>query len=93
MGLSYDRRRRVLEQLLLHGTLSFEELQKKAKLRRSDDQFGLVMGDLAEKAGKRNRNRPVEWWWSGDTRFYRIKASVMAEVMKYIAELSEQRAA
>lgn len=81
--MSYDdRHRRVLEQLLLHPVLSFEELQRLAKLRRSDDQFGLVMGDLAEKAGKRAASKPVEWWWSEETRMYRIKASVLAQMVK-----------
>ena len=77
-----DRHRRVLEQLLLHGPLSFGELQRLAKLRRSDDQFGLVMGDLAEKAGKRAASKPIEWWWSENTRYYRIKASVLASMVK-----------
>jgi hypothetical protein len=81
--LTYDdRHRRVLEQLLLHGPLSFEDLQRLAKLRRSDDAFGLIMGTLAEKAGKRAASKPVEWWWSEGTRFYRIKASVLASMVK-----------
>lgn len=75
-----DRHRRVLEQLLLHGPLSFETLQIKTKLRRSDDQFGLVLGDLAEKLGKRSASKPIEWWWEGDDRFYRVKPSVVAEM-------------
>ncbi len=73
-----DRHRRVLEQLLIYGPLSFEDLQRRAKLRRSDDQFGLIMGALAEKLGKKSRVRPVEWWWQGETRFYRVKPSVLA---------------
>lgn len=78
----YDgRHRRVLELLLLHGPLSFEELQARAKLRRSDDAFGLVMGDLAEKAGKRNGRKLVEWWNSSETRFYRVKHAVLAEMV------------
>jgi hypothetical protein len=77
-----DRHHRVLEQLLLHGPLTFEDLQRLAKLRRSDDQFGLVLGDLAEKAGKQTATKPVEWWWSDSTRCYRIKASVLSSLVK-----------
>ena len=81
--MTYDsRHRRVLELLALHGPLSFEVLQAKAKLRRSDDQFGLVMGDLAERRDKqwqrRAASKPVEWWREGDTRFYGIKSSFLA---------------
>jgi hypothetical protein len=68
--------------LLLHGPLKFEDLQAKAKLRRSDDQFGQVMGDLAEKRGKRAAGKPVEWWSQGDTRFYAIKASVLVAMVR-----------
>lgn len=76
-----DRHRRVLEQLLLHGALDFETLQAKAKLRRSDDEFGQVMGDLAEQRGKDSASKPVEWWWEGDDRFYRVKPSVLASML------------
>ena len=80
--MTYDERhRRVLEQLLLHGPMSFEALQRGARLRRSDDQFGLVLGALAEKAGKKDAKLPVQWWWEGDTRFYRIKPSVLAALV------------
>lgn len=80
--MQYDQRhRRVLEQLLLHGPLSFEALQVLAKLRRSDDEFGLVMGDLAEKRGKQAANRPLEWWHSGETRIYRVKPAVLAAMV------------
>lgn len=82
MATDYDdRHRRVLEQLLLHGPLSFAVLQAKAKLRRSDDQFGLVMGDLAEKRGKKSPSKPVEWWLENDDRFYQVKPSVLATLL------------
>jgi hypothetical protein len=67
----YNARRKVLELLLLHGPLSFEELQRRAKMRRSDDKFGLVMGTLE---GARGRGI-VEHWEHADTRWYRIKLS------------------
>lgn len=76
-----ERHRRVLEQLLLHGPLSFEKLQAGAKLRRSDDDFGLVLGDLAERRGKKTPRKPVEWWPEKDTRIYAVKASVLAALV------------
>lgn len=82
MALEYDdRHARVLEQLLLHGALSYETLQARAKLRRSDDEFGLVMGDLAEKRGRRTPTKPVQWWPEGDTRLYAVKPEVLAKMV------------
>lgn len=81
VSLVYDERhRRVLEQLLLHGILSFEKLQSLANLRRSDDDFGLVMGDLAERRGKKSPRKPVEWWPDKDTRLYAVKPDVLAKM-------------
>lgn len=85
-----DRHARVLEQLLLCGPLTFELLQEKAKLRRSDDEFGQVMGDLAEKAGKRNPTKPVEWWSSELTRCYRIRPSALKFAAAPLAETVKQ---
>jgi len=76
-----DRHRRVLEQLLLHGPLSFERLQELARLRRSDDEFGLIMGDLAEKRGKQSTLKPVEWWPHRKTRMYAVKPQVLASMV------------
>jgi len=78
-----DRHRRVLEQLILHGPLTFEQLQTKAKLRRSDDEFGQVLGDLAERRGCRKPTpKPVEMWPAGETRMYAIKADALARMVK-----------
>ncbi len=82
-----DRHRRVIEQLLLCGRLSWKELQKRAQLRRSDDhprrgeiaerlspddEFGLIMGDLSEA-------KLIDCWPTNETRYYRIKPLVRAE--------------
>jgi hypothetical protein len=75
--LSLIGHRRVLEQLLIHGPLSFEDLRAKSKLRI--DQFGLILGELAEPSGKQNRSRPIEWWWVSGTRYYKIKSSTLAK--------------
>jgi hypothetical protein len=74
-----ERHVRVLEQLILRGPLSYERLQRFSKMRRSDDQFGLIMGDLAEKRGKRSPTKPVEWWSDELTRFYAVKPEVIAK--------------
>jgi hypothetical protein len=79
---TYDQRHyRVLFLLFLEGPLTFERLQAKAKLRRSDDEFGLVMGDLSEKRGKCAADKPVEWWREGETRLYGIKSSAVLAAM------------
>jgi len=81
-----DRHRRVIEQLLLCGPLSWKELQKRAQLRRiddhprreiaerlsPDDEFGLVVLDLLEE-------RKIDTWETGETRYFRVKPSVRAE--------------
>ena len=64
-----DRHKRVVEQLLIHGRLSFEELQKKAQMRRSDDEFGLIMGDLAKWGVVQVQN--------SETRYYSIRPEVV----------------
>ena len=79
-----DRHRRVLEQLLLHALkkrrlMSYADLRARAGVGYSEDEFGLVMGDLAEKAGGGNPRLPVEWWWSQDTRWYRIKPEHLSD--------------
>lgn len=76
-----ERHRRVLEQLILRGPLSFERLQSLAKLRRSDDDFGLILGDLAERRGKRNARKPVEWWPDKETRLYAVRPEVIAAMV------------
>jgi hypothetical protein len=75
--LSFIQRRRVIEQLLLHGSLSFEALRAKTRVR--PDEFGLILGGLAEPAGKQSSARPIEYWWQQGTRYYKIKASTLAK--------------
>jgi hypothetical protein len=69
----------VLEQLILRGALSYERLQGLAKMRRSDDEFGLVLGDLAEKRGKSMPRKLVMWWHEHDTRMYAIRPEMVAK--------------
>lgn len=62
---------RILAALSL-GPLSFEELQAKAKMRRTGDALGVLLTELLTE-------RAIESFSSSDVRFYRLRKTYPAK--------------